>query len=230
MRRPINIVKTNFELYKKYKGKKPFIYSGCVLILGLTIMFIIVDFGVQNKLTYNEANKAVKSDNTRDISKNTTSMSKAETNIDTHSELGDKENEEHAELITSMNNPINPSTGFRYTNAELEKFETLRELYPHNHLIPVSRLDPEYESRKTELKKLELISKLIGKSEASKDQEREFYDLIIKRTEERLQIMDHYFENKVHTGEITDTYEGLYRIQTLLLAKYVAAKNALDKG
>ncbi|MCC6275521.1 MAG: hypothetical protein IT569_06670 [Leptospiraceae bacterium] len=97
--------------------------------------------------------------------------------------------------------PINPQTGKPYSEEAMEQFESLREKFPGNDLIP-KRLTPEAKAEKARHEeKLAKVSQAVINKTANNSEIREYYKFQEKSVKDRLEIIEYLVQSQKESGE-----------------------------
>ena len=97
--------------------------------------------------------------------------------------------------------PINPQTGKPYSEEAMEQFESLREKFPGNDLIP-KRYTPEAKAEKSRQDdKLAKISNAVINKTANNSDIKEYYKYQEKSVKDRLEIIEYLVQSQKESGE-----------------------------
>jgi len=90
------------------------------------------------------------------------------------------------------NNPLNPNTKQRFTDAMMKRFDQLREKYPNNSVIP-RKMTPEEKEEKQRLdQELVDIHQRIVDGSAGEEEINTYYDHRTKQVSDRLELLEHF--------------------------------------
>lgn len=122
-------------------------------------------------------------------------------------------------------NPINPETGERFTDTQMAKFDSLREKFPDNDILPV-RQSPEDRSRKElEIKRIYSLQAKIVKKEASCQEVNEYYDYQIRSARDRIELVEFALQKKETTADMGSKLKQILDMNRRTLISYEQARN-----
>ncbi len=114
----------------------------------------------------------------------------------------------------SEGNPINPQTGQQFTDRQMAQFDTLREKFPDNTVIP-QRMTPELKAQKEQRRQeIYQIQTRIVKKEASEAEVNEYYDYQQKALNDRLELIE-YVLNKADANMSDDMRKKFEEVQQM---------------
>ncbi|MBE7410774.1 MAG: hypothetical protein L6Q54_14610 [Leptospiraceae bacterium] len=97
--------------------------------------------------------------------------------------------------------PINPQTGKPYSEEAMEQFDSLREKFPGNDLIP-QRLTPEMRANKNkDSERIAKITNNVTNKTANNSEIREYYKFQEKSVKDRLEIIEYLVQSQKESGE-----------------------------
>lgn len=97
---------------------------------------------------------------------------------------------------TSEGNPINPQTGQPYTDSIMRQFDSLREKFPNNSIIP-TRKTPEVLAREREtLNRMNEIRTKISSKTATESDITAYYDYKADTVKDRLELINYVMESQ----------------------------------
>ncbi|MDH5656867.1 MAG: hypothetical protein OEZ34_13220, partial [Spirochaetia bacterium] len=96
----------------------------------------------------------------------------------------------------SEGNPINPQTGQRYPDSVMKQFDTLREKFPDNHIIPRRLTQEEKDQENHKKMAMQEIQRKINTSGATTSEINSLYDYEIKSVNDRLELINYVVESQ----------------------------------
>jgi hypothetical protein len=109
----------------------------------------------------------------------------------------------------SEGNPTNPQTGLAYTDDQMKQFETLREKFPGNSIIP-RRVTPERQKQlEEERREIVEIQKRMTDRKASAQDVTSFYDFQMKGMKDRAELLQYVLEKM--GADMDDDMKSKYR-------------------
>ena len=97
--------------------------------------------------------------------------------------------------------PVNPQTGKPYSEEAMEQFDSLREKFPNNDLIP-KRLTPESKSEKAKQDdKLAKVTNAVMNKTANSSEIKDYYRFQEKSAKDRLEIIEYLVQSQKESGE-----------------------------
>lgn len=97
--------------------------------------------------------------------------------------------------------PINPQTGKPYSDEAMEQFDSLREKFPGNDLIP-KRLTSESKKEKTKTEeRLAKVTNAVMTKTANSSEIRDYYKFQEKSAKDRLEIIEYLVQSQKESGE-----------------------------
>jgi len=106
------------------------------------------------------------------------------------------------------NNPVNPQTGERYTNAVMQTFDKLRDKFPGNDLIPKRISEEERQKDNKERQRILGLQAKIASGNASEEEVTDYYDAKAKPMQDRLELVNYVLDEK--GGEMGDSIKQQY--------------------
>ena len=95
--------------------------------------------------------------------------------------------------LSDPDNPINPKTGIRYTNSQMDRFDRLRKKFPNNSIIPRRKSAKEILLDTNRKKRIKEIRLKIAKGQANRKEINLYYDYRKKSIKDRIELMEFVF-------------------------------------
>ncbi len=97
--------------------------------------------------------------------------------------------------------PLNPQTGKPYSEEAMEQFDSLREKFPGNDLIP-KRQTPESKAEKARQdEKFAKVTNAVMTKTANTSEIKDYYKLHEKSAKDRLDIIEYLVQSQKESGE-----------------------------
>ena len=145
-----------------------------------------------------------------------------------------KSDEEEPEILetASEGNPTNPQTGMPYTDDQMKQFDSLRERFPGNSIIPTRVTQEEQQKLEDERRSIVDIQQRITSKKASPEDISTFYDFQTKGMKDRVELLEYVLERmgKDMDADMLEKYQAVLdgnrqQIQSLENQKQKAIKD-----
>jgi hypothetical protein len=109
----------------------------------------------------------------------------------------------------SAGNPVNPQTGQPYTDSMMRQFDTLREKFPENEIIPRRKSPEEQAEEKEAERQMNQVRRDIASKKATEADVTAYYDYKKKMVEDRLELIDYVL--KTQGDKMSDDIKAQYQ-------------------
>lgn len=126
---------------------------------------------------------------------------------------GDEDEPEILEPV-NPNNPINPSSGSKFTDSQMAMFGKLRKKFPGNSLIPSLKTPDEKQAEVDNRREMFAMQSLIAQGNATSEDVTKYYDFQMKTYKDRSELLTHVFKTRGDkmSDEIKEQYEKVNKI------------------
>lgn len=105
-------------------------------------------------------------------------------------------------------NPVNPQTGRPYPNSVMKQFDTLREKFPNNSIIPKKKT-PEEQAAEVESRKIMFgLQTKVAQGQATVDEVTQYYDMRSKDVKDRVELLDYVMNS--YGGKMSEQVKEQY--------------------
>lgn len=132
----------------------------------------------------------------------------------------------------NANNPVNPQTGQPFSDAVMEQFDTLRQRFPGNSIIPKRMTAEEKQAEDAQRQQVYALQSTIVQGKATPDQVTQYYDFQAKPIKDRLELLEYVLKEQGDrmSPEIKEQYEKILDMNKRQLSSFEESRRRAISG